>query len=50
MPWPKVVVVLHNYTTIKWKMVLTLEGALEERQGWVGTCGEDGCPTFGGSK
>ena len=28
----------------------TLEGALEKRRGWVGTCGEDGCPSFGGSK
>jgi hypothetical protein len=26
--------------------VLTLEGALEKRQGRVGTCGEDGCPSF----
>ncbi len=25
-----------------------LEGALEKRRGWVGTCGEDGCPLFGG--
>jgi hypothetical protein len=29
-------------------MVSTLEGALEKRQGRVGTCGEDGCPSFGG--
>ncbi len=29
-------------------MVLTLEGALEKRQGQVGMCGEDGCPSFGG--
>ncbi len=26
----------------------TLEGALEKRRGRVGTCGEDGCPSFGG--
>ncbi len=26
----------------------TLEGALEKRQGQVGTRGEDGCPLFGG--
>ncbi len=25
----------------------TLEGALEKRRGRVGTCGEDGCPSFG---
>ncbi len=25
----------------------TLEGALEKRRGWVGMCGEDGCPSFG---
>ncbi len=29
-------------------MVLTLEGALEKRWGQVRTCGEDGCPSFGG--
>jgi hypothetical protein len=29
-------------------MVLTLEGALEKRRGRVGTCGEDGCLSFGG--
>jgi hypothetical protein len=28
--------------------VSTLEGALEKRRGRVGTCGEDGCPSFGG--
>ncbi len=27
--------------------VSRLEGALEKRWGWVGTCGEDGCPSFG---
>jgi hypothetical protein len=30
--------------------VSKLKGALEKRRGWVGTCGEDGCPLFGGSK
>jgi hypothetical protein len=28
-------------------MVSTLEGALEKRQGQVGTCEEDGCPYYG---
>ncbi len=40
--------VLSIQTTIKWKTVLTSEGALEKRRGRVGTCGEDGCPSFGG--
>ena len=26
-----------------------LGGALERRRGWVGTCGEDGCLSFGES-
>ena len=25
-----------------------LEGVLEKRRGWVGTCGEDSCPSLGG--
>jgi hypothetical protein len=47
VPWPHVAAVFSIYTTTKWKTVSRLEGALEKRQGWVGTYGEDGCPLFG---